>query len=215
MPHMRHKDKMTERGILHCPTALPLVRRLSGLVFLFFVLACASCAAIRPTPSQYENKLTVTATAYNTPSARTDRSPKIGAWGDTVAPGVKAIAISPDLRSLGLRRGTKVRIEGLPGEYVVLDMMPDQWKRHIDIYMGEDVKAARTWGRRKVKIWWTNSGSSNVPSKTICSLFFYPGDATPNDSPVSAISRWPEPEVGRAAVARSSRWCTRGSQKDL
>ena len=143
---------------------MPLFRRLSALLVLFLAVACASCAAIRPMPSEYENSLIVTAAAYNSLPSQTDASPKVGAWGDRIAPGVKAIAISHDLGPLGLRRGTKVRIEGLPGEYVVLDMMPAPWKRHIDIYMGDDVKAARSWGRRKVKIWWSNAGKSTSPS---------------------------------------------------
>jgi len=163
---------------------MPLFRRLSALVFLFSVLACASCAAIHPMPSEYKNSLIVTAAAYNSLPSQTDAKPRVGAWGDTVAPGVKTIAISPDLRSLGLRRGTKLRIEGLPGEYVVLDMMPAQWKRHIDIYMGDDVSAARSWGRRKVKIWWTNVERSQSPSITSCPVFSYSRDATPHDSPV-------------------------------
>lgn len=143
---------------------MPLFRRPSALLSLFLAVACASCAAIRPAPSEYANSLVVTAAAYNSLPSQTDARPRVGAWGDTIAPGVQAIAISPDLGSLGLRRGTKVRIEGLPGEYVVLDMMPAQWKRHIDIYMGDDVKAARSWGRRKVKIWWTNAERSASPS---------------------------------------------------
>jgi 3D (Asp-Asp-Asp) domain-containing protein len=161
-----------------------LFRGLSGLLFLFLALVCASCAAIRPVPSQYENSLTVIAAAYNSLSGQTDRSPKVGAWGDRIAPGVKAIAISRDLGSLGLRRGTKVRIEGLSGEYVVLDMMPAQWKRHIDIYMGEDVKAARSWGRRKVKIRWTNAERSQSPSIASCPVFSYSRDAVPHESQV-------------------------------
>ena len=158
-------------------TAIPLFRRLSGLLVPLLGVACASCAAIRPMPSEYENSLIVTAAAYNSLAGQTDASPKVGAWGDRIAPGVKAIAISHDLGSLGLGRGTKVRIEGLPGEYVVLDMMPARWKRHIDIYMGNDVKEARSWGRRKVKIWWTNAERSQSPSTTSCRVFSYSRDA--------------------------------------
>jgi 3D (Asp-Asp-Asp) domain-containing protein len=143
---------------------MPSFCRLSALLVCSLAVACASCAAIRPVPTEYENSLIVTAAAYNSLPGQTDASPRVGAWGDTIAPGLKAIAISPDLGSLGLRRGTKVRIEGLPDEYVVLDIMPAQWKRHIDIYMGDDVKAARSWGRRKVKIWWTHAERSAPPS---------------------------------------------------
>jgi 3D (Asp-Asp-Asp) domain-containing protein len=126
----------------------------------------AACAAIRPIPPEYEHSLSVTAAAYNSTRAQTDASPGVGAWGDRLVPGVKAIAVSQDLASLGLRRGTKVRVEGLQGEYMVLDLMPAKWKRHIDIYMGTDVKAARAWGRRKVKIWWSNPEGSRPRSST-------------------------------------------------
>ena len=67
---------------------------------------------------------------------------------------MKAIAVSKDLLEAGLTRGTRVRIDGLPGEYVVLDRMPRQWSNRIDIYMGNDVAAARQWGRREVRIHW-------------------------------------------------------------
>jgi 3D (Asp-Asp-Asp) domain-containing protein len=131
------------------------VRRILLPLLLFSAVMSASCAARRPVPPEYGSSLIVTAAAYNSTRGQTDANPGVGAWGDRLTPGVKAIAVSQDLASLGLRRGTKVRVEGLPGEYVVLDLMPAKWKRYIDIYMGTDVKAARAWGRRKVKIWWS------------------------------------------------------------
>jgi 3D (Asp-Asp-Asp) domain-containing protein len=169
---------------------MPLSRRLSGLLVFSLAAVCFSCAAIRPVPPEYEKSLMVTAAAYNSLPGQTDARPRVGAWGDTIAPGLKAIAISPDLGSLGLRRGTKVRIEGLPGEYVVLDMMPAQWKRHIDIYMGEDVKAARSWGRRKVKIWWTNAERSAPVSRWF--------------SPLAGLSRSSEALTPRISVSSAS-----------
>jgi 3D (Asp-Asp-Asp) domain-containing protein len=33
--------------------------------------------------------------------------------------------------------------------------MPAQWDNRIDIYMGEDVRAARNWGVREVRIRWS------------------------------------------------------------
>jgi len=100
----------------------------------------------------------VTATAYNSTDAQTDETPHVGAWGDhldrAVKPGVRVIAVSPDLLKRGLRRGQRVRIHGLKGEFVVLDKMPRRWKNRIDIYMHKDVRAARKWGRRRVKISW-------------------------------------------------------------
>ena len=97
-------------------------------------------------------KLNVTATAYNSVSAQTDSSPSIAAWGDRLKPGMKAIAVSRDLLKMGLKRGSKVKISGLPGEYVVLDKMHHRWRRKIDIYMGKNVRAAKNWGKRRVTI---------------------------------------------------------------
>lgn len=88
-------------------------------------------------------KLNVTATAYNSVSAQTDSTPNIAAWGDRLKPGMKAIAVSRDLLKMGLKRGSKVKISGLPGEYVVLDKMHHRWSRKIDIYMGKNVRAAK------------------------------------------------------------------------
>ena len=67
---------------------------------------------------------------------------------------MKAIAVSKDLLDAGLVRGTKVKIDGPPGEYTVLDRMPSRWNKRIDIYMGTDVPAARQWGKREVRIQW-------------------------------------------------------------
>ena len=102
--------------------------------------------------------LNVWATAYNSTDTQTDDSPHLGAWGDhldrAVKPGLRVIAVSPDLIKKGLHRGARVRIHGLKGEFVVLDKMPRRWRNRIDIYMHKDVRAARKWGRRRVKISW-------------------------------------------------------------
>jgi len=102
--------------------------------------------------------ITVTATAYNATHDQTDADPHVGAWGDNldqaVGPGLRVIAVSPDLLQKGLRRGQRVRIHGLKGEFVVLDKMPRRWKNRIDIYMHKDVRGARKWGKRRVKVSW-------------------------------------------------------------
>ena len=98
--------------------------------------------------------LMVTATAYNSLVGQTDSTPDIAAWGDKLKPGTAAIAVSRDLLEKGLKRHKKVRIHGLPGEYVVLDKMHRKWENRIDIYMGEDVTAARRFGKRRVRISW-------------------------------------------------------------
>lgn len=97
-------------------------------------------------------KIHVTATAYNSVRAQTDRTPSIAAWGDRLKPGMKAIAVSRDLLKKGLKRGSRVKISGLPGEYIVLDKMNRRWRHKIDIYMGKDVRAAKRWGKRRVTI---------------------------------------------------------------
>ncbi|UGU18358.1 3D domain-containing protein [Sinomicrobium kalidii] len=100
--------------------------------------------------------LEVTAVAYNSVNSQTTTgNPALTAWGDKLKPGMKAIAVSRDLIKMGLDYNTKVKIEGLDGVYVVKDKMHKRWKKKIDIYMGQDVKAARRWGKRKVTITFT------------------------------------------------------------
>jgi 3D (Asp-Asp-Asp) domain-containing protein len=67
---------------------------------------------------------------------------------------MKSIAVSRDLIDLGLTHGVEVEIVGLEGVYVVRDKMAKRWRHKIDIYMGEDVQAARRWGVRQVTIRW-------------------------------------------------------------
>lgn len=98
-------------------------------------------------------ELEVTATAYNSVPSQTNEQPHLGAWGDELRAGRKAVAVSHDLVALGLTRGRRVWIEGL-GAFEVLDRLPRRWRRRIDIYMGDDVEAARQWGKREVTIRW-------------------------------------------------------------
>jgi 3D (Asp-Asp-Asp) domain-containing protein len=96
--------------------------------------------------------LSLTATAYNSAPEQTNSEPNIGAWGDALTPGMKVIAVSRDLLEIGLTRGAEVEIDGISGTYRVLDKMGRRWVKRIDIYMGDDVQAAREWGVRKVRI---------------------------------------------------------------
>lgn len=114
------------------------------------VVALVGCG-----PSGERVELRVTATAYNSLPGQTWGDHTEAAWGDRLEPGMRAIAVSRDLIPLGLGQGVKVRIEGLSGEYVVMDKMAARFKKRIDIYMGDDFKAARKWGRKKVRIWFT------------------------------------------------------------
>jgi 3D (Asp-Asp-Asp) domain-containing protein len=121
------------------------MRRLP-VFLLALALGLAGCAGARA------ESLEVTATAYNSVPEQTGAQPDIAAWGDRLEPGMRVIAVSRDLLELGLTRGTEVSIDGLEGRWVVRDKMASRWRRRIDLYMGEDVPAARRWGRRKVTI---------------------------------------------------------------
>jgi 3D (Asp-Asp-Asp) domain-containing protein len=103
-------------------------------------------------PAREEPWLDVDVTAYNARAAQTDRTPTTAAWGDQLRPGMRVVAVSRDLLALGLDRGTRVEIDGLPGEYVVLDKMHRRWTRRVDLFMGQDVRKAMNWGKRKMRI---------------------------------------------------------------
>lgn len=96
--------------------------------------------------------MTVTASAYNSLKLQGEGNPKITAWGDTLSPGVKSIAVSRDLVKKGLDHGTRVKIEGFDGVFVVNDKMHSRWRNKIDIYMGIDRQKSLNWGRKKVQI---------------------------------------------------------------
>lgn len=104
---------------------------------------------------QNTKTIEVTATAYNSlPEQTHPKHFDTAAWGDKLEPGMKALAVSRDLINMGLTYKTKVKIEGLPGKYVVVDKMNKRWERRIDIYMGQNEDLAKNWGRRKVNITW-------------------------------------------------------------
>lgn len=117
-----------------------------------FVLVLVSCKE-----AHYEYKydwetISVTASAYNSTRHQTDKNPHITAFGDSLKPGLSYIAVSRDLFRKGLKHNIPVKIEGIDSVYYVKDRMHSRWKNRIDIYMGEDVEAARAWGRKTVTI---------------------------------------------------------------
>mgnify|MGYP001048572568 CR=1 FL=1 len=116
------------------------------LIVLFFFSTCKTTET---------KELVVTASAYNSLPEQTHRDhANIGAWGDTLKPGMKAIAVSRDLIKQGLTRNQLVKIEGIPGKFRVLDKMNHRWKQKIDIYMGINQERAKEWGIQKVTIKW-------------------------------------------------------------
>lgn len=116
---------------------------------LFVLAALAHCVHAD------ERTLRVEASAYNSLRSQTSEQPNLTAWGDLLEPGMKAVAVSRDLIDLGLAHNTVIRIDGLTGEYRVMDKMARRWNKKIDIYMGDDVEAARRWGVREVVIRWS------------------------------------------------------------
>jgi len=121
---------------------------LKHLISLLFITVCLAACDSGP------KSMEVTATAYTSSVRETDSTPFLAAWGNTLKPGMKSIAVSRDLLELGLTNNTKVKIKGLEGHYLVLVKMNKRWEKKIDIYMGTDVKKAREWGKKTVTIYW-------------------------------------------------------------
>jgi hypothetical protein len=83
-----------------------------------------------------------------------DAGPWRGSWGDELVPGMKALAVSPDLVERGLVRGTRVRIEGLPPSFQVRHRLPEGTHERVEIFMGTDAESAHRWHERRARIWW-------------------------------------------------------------
>ncbi len=124
-----------------------------SLLTLFFLLMLSGCGEDKKV-EQKQRVMQVTATAYNSLPGQTLGHPSEAAWGDTLKPGMRVIAVSRDLIDSGLTYRKRVKIDGLPGTYVVIDKMNSRWKRKIDIYMGISINDALEWGRREVTIRW-------------------------------------------------------------
>ncbi|SMG52534.1 3D (Asp-Asp-Asp) domain-containing protein [Marivirga sericea] len=125
------------------------------LLSIVMLSSCDSGGESGATSGIQYDTIQVTATAYNSVEAQTKKgNPALAAWGDTLKPGMKAIAISRDfLREDLLEHNSIVKIEGLEGSYVVMDKMNKRWTRKIDIYMGLDEQAARNWGKQQVELY--------------------------------------------------------------
>lgn len=120
------------------------VGRLDDPAFLFDTRLPISSKALRVQAMAY------TGGCSPKKSKRTTR----GAWGDTLSPNIKAVAVSPDLLEMGLDRGDVISIEGLPGQYKVLDVMHGRHDKSIDIFYGDDQCGAMQWGKRTLTITW-------------------------------------------------------------
>ncbi|AMX01725.1 3D domain-containing protein [Microbulbifer thermotolerans] len=121
---------------------------------LFIIVFLSAAISLNASATIKKKTMTVDATAYNSVPGQTDSNPWIAAWNNRLRPGDKIIAVSRDLEKHGLTNGAKVKIEGLPGIYTVRDRMNKRFRRRIDVWMGKDVKKARRWGKKKLKITW-------------------------------------------------------------
>lgn len=126
------------------------MKRLGYIVLAGILAMQFACKDKQPT--HYWKSITVTVSAFNSVPWQTDSLHSLAAWGDTLKPGMKAIAVSRDLISKGLDYNTPVKIQGVEGTFLVKDKMHFRWRNRIDIYMGTDVGRARTWGRKKLEI---------------------------------------------------------------
>ena len=120
-----------------------------------FTLLLILVAVLTSCENREEHQLKVTATAYNSLPEQTHKNhAAITAWGDTLKPGMKSIAVSRDLIKMGLDHNTEVKIKGMDGTYKVLDKMNKRWEKKIDIYFGLDREKALEWGKKQVVITW-------------------------------------------------------------
>ncbi|WP_299391212.1 hypothetical protein [uncultured Gelidibacter sp.] len=121
--------------------------------FLLLFLIVTGCKkSPKEEPLEIWDSVTVIASAYNSTVDQTSSRPHLTAFGDSLKPGMRYIAVSPDLLRKGFKHNTPVMIEGFDDVYLVKDKMHRKWRNHIDIYMGDDIEAAREWGRRQVCI---------------------------------------------------------------
>jgi len=122
-------------------------------VFCVMMMLVISCKQFNSNEEEVDwDTICVTATAYNSLGYQTEGDPQITAWGDTLTPGMNAIAVSRDLLKLGLDYNEKVKIEGFDSVFLVKDKMHYRWHNRIDIYMGENAQKAKKFGRKKLNI---------------------------------------------------------------
>lgn len=119
----------------------------SALAVALLGLALAAC-------SPRGEVATVTVGAFSIGLRGPDDEPIRGKWGDELKPGIKALAVSPDLVARGLSRGTRVRIEGMPSSYRVRDQLADGTRERVEIFMGTDAASVERFGEHRMQIWW-------------------------------------------------------------
>ena len=99
-------------------------------------------------------RVEVTVTAFNSVHGQTANDPTLTAFGHSLAGADNSIAVSRDLLRAGMDDGTVVKIQGLPGIWVVRDKMHRRWNQRIDIHMGKSWNDAREFGKQTRTIYW-------------------------------------------------------------
>lgn len=113
-------------------------------LYIKYELVLEDCAEKNDIPILIMN---LKVTAYNSDPNQTDSTPFFAAWGNEVYDGM--IAVSRDLEQLGLKRGTKLLIDG--EEYTIDDRMHKRKKKQLDIWM-ENIEDAEIWGVQEKEI---------------------------------------------------------------
>lgn len=125
--------------------------KVSWYIILFCIISVYNCKS-KTDNTCNKRTIDVVATAYNSLAYQTNSNPNITAFGDSLKPGLRYIAVSRDLLDSGLVHNTQVKIQGFDSLFTVKDKMNRRWRKRIDIYMGNDVKKAKKWGKKKVNI---------------------------------------------------------------
>ncbi|MFV9484636.1 3D domain-containing protein [Christiangramia sp. ASW11-125] len=123
---------------------------ISGFILMIYLTACTAFDGNKNVEDW--DTICVTATAYNSVEYQTQNNPRITAWGDTLRPGMNAIAVSRDLLKMGLDYNSPIKIEGFDSVFYIKDKMHYRWKKRIDIYMGQDVSKAKDFGKKQLNI---------------------------------------------------------------
>ena len=115
------------------------------IVFVFF-----HCKEKERDEAIYEWKtINVTASAYNSLAYQTSSNPSITAFGDSLKPGMKYIAVSRDLLKIGLKHNTPIKIEGFDSIYLVKDKMNARWEKTHRYLYGNGCKSGKKLGQKK------------------------------------------------------------------
>ena len=148
-----------------------LFRILSSLLF-FVIVGFSACKFSDKEvkdgkPEEIWDTLQVTVSAFNSVRYQTaGNNPSLAAWGDTLKPGMNAVAISRDLMDLGLGHNDEIKIQGFDSIFLIKDKMHYRWRKRVDIYMGKDIQKARNFGRKKLEIYFRRKDTATVNKVT-------------------------------------------------